>query len=129
MRFCQPAPKMAGSGAATQSAKIEFGHKIYPRSSDSCKRYDEMTHAAGVAGAFLVVDMGYANEIRQKIDNKEPLNSYVTNNLEIQPSSIYKTPPYHPKIDQNGVVKSNKTSDFLNPYKSPPFNESFYQVL
>ena len=67
--------------------------------------------------------------LRQKIDNKEPINSYMTNNVEIQPSSIYKTPPYQPKIDQNGIGKLNKTSDFLNPYKSPPFNESFYQVL
>jgi hypothetical protein len=67
--------------------------------------------------------------LRQKIDNKEPLNSYMTNNVELQPSSIYKTPPYHPKSDQNGVGKSNKTPDIPNPYKSPPFNESFYQVL
>ena len=68
--------------------------------------------------------------LRQKIENKDTtMNNFLSNNLEIKPSSVYKTPPNHYNVDENGVGKKNKTPDFLNPYKSPPFSEAFYQVI
>ena len=68
--------------------------------------------------------------LRQKIENKDTtMNNFLSNNLEIKPSSVYKTSPHHYNADDNGVGKKNKTPDFLNPYKSPPFNEAFYQVI
>ena len=66
--------------------------------------------------------------VRQKMDNNESANTYMVNNSNIQPSPTYKVPPYIPNADQNGVGKMAKASDVLNPYKSPPFNEAFYQV-
>lgn len=67
--------------------------------------------------------------VRQKMDNKEPVNTYMVNNSDMQPSPIYKVPQYNPNADQNGVVKMTKASEIHNPYKSPPLNEAFYQVM
>ena len=63
------------------------------------------------------------------MDNNEPANGYMVNNPDMQPSPIYKVPTYNPNADQNGVVKMTNASEIHNPYKSPPFNEAFYQVL
>ena len=67
--------------------------------------------------------------LRQKMDNNEPANGYMVNNSDMQPSPTYKVPPYHPNPDPNGVGKMTKASEIVNPYKSPPFSEAFYQVM
>ena len=61
--------------------------------------------------------------VRQKIDKKDTLNTYMVNSPNAQPSSIYASHSYNSNQDQSA---SNKISDFNNPYKSPPFNEAFY---
>ena len=67
--------------------------------------------------------------LRQKMDNKDTTNTYVVNNVDAQVSPIYKSPPYTPNNDQTGAGKTSKASDFLNPYKSPPFSDAYYKVI
>ena len=64
--------------------------------------------------------------VRQKIDKKDPVNTYMVNTPDGHHSSVYKTLPYNTNQDHNG---SGKTSEFSNPYKPPPVNEAFYLVI
>ena len=65
--------------------------------------------------------------VRQKIDKKDAVNTYMVNNPDVQPPSYYKSPPYNTTAGQN--TQGKNLQDFTNPYKQLPFNEAFYQVV
>ena len=65
--------------------------------------------------------------VRQKIDKKDAVNTYMVNNPDVQPPSYYKSPTYNTNASQNAQGKNSL--DFTNPYKQLPFNEAFYQVI
>ena len=47
----------------------------------------------------------------EKMDEKD---NFLSNNLEIKPSSVYKTPPNHYNVDENGVGKIMIETGFAN---------------
>ena len=67
--------------------------------------------------------------LRQKVESKDTVNGNVVNASDMQTSPTYRVSPYNHSAAMNGVGTISKPPENLNPYKTPPFNPAYLQVI
>ena len=73
--------------------------------------------------------MKLSKALRQKMDSNDQTNGNVVHASDMYHSPTYRVSPYNQGTALNGVGAITTPSETLSPYKTPPFNPSYLQVM